>query len=254
MADATTLGTLLEYRTESEGDALRAPGDPDRSYDGRALLTSARKTGNFLRHLGVVPGRTVAVADVPVPESLLSLFGTALLGATTRFVSLDGRSIDSTASAPIDARALIAPTERLGVHELAPGGTRVGYGRPPEDPTTSHFEREMWSENPTFPPSEATADDPVLATADREYTHRTVLRTATALAKRWAFDDGVEVAVRAPLTDPRTVVAGILAPLACGGTVLLPDTGACGDGAVVPPGVDAPEPTVIDLEDVPIEP
>jgi len=85
MTDAATIGDLLERRIERDeredeaGDALYASGTPERRYDAARLRTDARKTGNFLRQLGVGSGRTVAIADVRTPESILTLFGAALL-------------------------------------------------------------------------------------------------------------------------------------------------------------------------------
>ena len=58
------------------------------------------------------------------------------------------------------------------------------------------------------------------------------------------------MAVRAPLSRPGTVVAGVLAPLSVGGTISFPGADSEGDLAVATDGVDAPEPTVIDPAEV----
>jgi hypothetical protein len=55
------------------------------------------------------------------------------------------------------------------------------------------------------------------------YTHREVLTAAAAVAEEAGLDSATSVALRAPLTDPRAVVAGVVAPLAVGGTVVLPN-------------------------------
>ncbi|WP_132057511.1 hypothetical protein [Halorussus amylolyticus] len=63
------------------------------------------------------------------------------------------------------------------------------------------------------------------------------------MADDWNLEPGDEVAVRASLADPGTVVAGVLAPLLAGAAMLLPDEGATGDFAVAVG--DAPEKTVV---------
>jgi len=87
---------------------------------------------------------------------VLAFLGTASLGGVARF--------DPPAS--IDARAVVAPVEGIDAFELPPGGTHVAYGDPPDDPDVAHFERDVWSENPTLAPADVAADDPVLATGD----------------------------------------------------------------------------------------
>ena len=55
------------------------------------------------------------------------------------------------------------------------------------------------------------------------YTHREVLTAAAHVVDAASISVETSVALRAPLTDPRAVVAGVVAPLAAGGTVVLPD-------------------------------
>jgi hypothetical protein len=56
------------------------------------------------------------------------------------------------------------------------------------------------------------------------------------------------VALRSSLTEPGAVVAGVLAPLSVGATVLLPQTDLTGTVAVT--DGDAPEPRVLGLPEV----
>ncbi|PSP75788.1 hypothetical protein BRC86_02850 [Halobacteriales archaeon QS_3_64_16] len=252
-----TLGDLLEHRAAADEDlgdpvdALRAPGDPERRYDAARLLADAQRTGNFLRQLGVGPGRTIAIADRPTPESILSLFGTALLGGRVRYVPFD--SSDSEAPAEIDARVLIGPTDRLEEASTSAATKRLGYGRAPGDPETAYFEREVWSENPTFPPSDAEEGAVAIETEERNYTHREVMAAAERIADERSLESGTEIVVRAPLADVRAVVAGVLAPLASGGTIVFPDSETRGDLAVVTGDSRTPEPATIDVADVPVE-
>ncbi|MFC7080948.1 hypothetical protein [Halorussus caseinilyticus] len=144
-----TLGDIVARDRRSDDPAVVAPRER-RRYDYHRFCTTAWKTGNFFRRIGVHDDAVVAVADDPEPEALLALFGAALLGAGTRFVP---RS-DADAA---DARVVVAPGESVGDYDLSAGGQRVCYGGPPDDPSVHHFERDVWSENPSFP---RTAIDP----------------------------------------------------------------------------------------------
>jgi hypothetical protein len=243
-----TLADLSVRDADATGDpdatALRSAGDPGREYDYRRLRTDARKTGNFLAHRGVRAGRTLAVADEPVPEVVLSFLGAALLGAVVQF----------DPPGAVDARAVVAPSDRVGAVDLPAGGQRIGYGGAPDDPGIAHFEEEMWSENPTFPPPSVAPDDPILAAGDRTASHAAVRSAAGTAAADLDLGPGEAVAVRAPLAIPGTVAAGVVAPLLSGATVLLPDPGdrtrAAGTAAVATG--DAPEPKSLDPRDLPV--
>ena len=229
-----TLRGLLARERRNDRPALRAPGDPKRTYDYRRLLTDAWKTGNFLAHRGVRHGRTVGIVEVS-PESILTVLGAASLGATARF---------DPPEAP-ELRALVAPTERVGEYDLPPGGQRVAHGTPPNDSTIAHFERAVWSENPTLAPVELSPTDPALVTDERSLTHADLLAGAESLVESDTIAADDVVALRAPLSEPGAVVAGVVAPLLAGATMLLPDERAVGDVAVVDAD-SAPEARVID--------
>ncbi|WP_162224603.1 hypothetical protein [Halorussus amylolyticus] len=135
-----TLGDLVARERRGDDPALVAPRG-NRAYDYHRFCTTAWKTGNFFRRVGVHEDATVAVADDPAPEAIFALLGAALLGARTEF----GESGDR------DARVAVAPRDDIGGYHLPPGGQRVAYGGPPDDPAIHHFERDVWSENPAFP-------------------------------------------------------------------------------------------------------
>lgn len=240
-----SLAALLGSGEHPDSPALRTGGEPTREYDHRRLSATARRTGNLLRHLGVREGETVAVADDPAPEAVLTLLGTALLGGTTRF----GPPRD------VDVRVLVAPTRDLDEFDLSPGGQRLGYGSEPADPSDHFFERDVWSENPAFPPTSIPPDAPVLTAGDgdrpRTLSHGELLAAAQEVAADLDPDD--TVAVRAPLAHAGAVAAGIVAPLLAGACIVLPDresavgddraTDPTGTVAVVPTAdSDAPEP------------
>jgi hypothetical protein len=204
-----------------------------REYDARRLLTNAWKTGNFLHHCGVRDGHTVAVIG-KTPEALLSFLGAASLGAITRFDP-------PTAT---DARAVVAPTDAIGKFDLPPGGTRIAYGNPPENPHVKHFERDVWSENPTLAPATIDPDDAALATTSGQYTHADLLAAAERAIEHADIQEGRTVAVRTPLSRPGAVAAGIVAPLLADATIVLPDSDTVADIAVM--SGDAPEARVVD--------
>jgi hypothetical protein len=232
--DFRVLGDLVARERRSDAPALRVPA-LDRKYDYRRFCTNAWKTGNFLRHLGVRSGDAVAVAADPAPEPVLALFGSALLGAVTRFVPLGSADVER-------ARAAVLPLEGADGVALSEQTERIVYGGDPEDPSAAYFERDVWSENPTEPPDEVAPDDPGL----RTHSHARLLDAADGVGDRWGLDDGCAVALRAPLTHPGTVIAA-LAALAVEGCVVLGD-GSDADYAVATD--DVPGTRVLSPDDV----
>ena len=223
-----TLAGVVGNLDDPEQPVLRA----SRVHDAREVRSRAYKTGNALRHRGVRAGATVAVLDDGSANPLFCLLGAALLGASVRF--------DPPEST--DVRALAGPTEKLGEYDLPTGGQRVGWGDPPADPSWMHFERDVWSENPAFPEPTVSATDELLPGA----THSDVLAAAEPIAD--TLDATDTVALRAPLSNPGTVAAGVVAPLLAGASVLLSDHDDAGTVAVA--DRDAPESHVVDPADV----
>ena len=241
-SDADALGDLVARERRSDAPALVVPG-AGRRYDYRRFCTTAYKTGNFWRRLGVHASpesanvdspraertkadATVAVAADPAPEPVFALFGAALLGGRAEFVR-------ETPAGSLGARVAVAPREAVASYDLPSGGQRVAYGGPPEDPSVAHFERDVWSENPAFPESPVDPEAVALVASDRTFSHADLLASARSVADRWGLEPGDEVAVRASLAQPGAVVAGVLAPLLAGAAVLFPDEDAAGDVAVV---------------------
>jgi hypothetical protein len=226
-----TLRGLLARERRSEEIVLH-DATTGREYDAHRLLTNAWKTGNFLHHCGVRSGHTVAIVG-KTPEALLGFLGAASLGAIARFEP----------ATTTDARAVVAPTESIEEFDLPPGGTKIAYGTLPENAHTEHFERDVWSENPTLAPTTVEPADPVLATDEAGFTHADVLAAAER-AEHADIHGDETVAVRAPLSQPGTVAAGIVAPLLAGATITLPDAATVADVAVT--SGDTPEPITVD--------
>ncbi|RBI61239.1 hypothetical protein DMJ13_16090 [halophilic archaeon] len=239
-----TLGDLVARERRSDDPALLVPGDSAREFDYHRFCTTAWKTGNYLRRLGVraseerpsddaadPSGATVAIVPARAPEAVLALLGTALLGARVRFAP----------PRDVPARVLVAPGDRIGEYDLPPGGQRIAFREEADDPAVSWFGESVWSENPAFPPTPVSPGAPALTDGDRDHSHAALLAAAETVAEEWNLEPGDAVAVRASLADPRAVVAGVLAPLLAGAAILLPDGRSTGAFAVVADGDDAPE-------------
>jgi hypothetical protein len=221
------LGDAINRQRRSADTALRAPA-VGRAYDYRRFCTSAWKVGNFLRHLGVRNGAGVAIADDPLPESVLTFYGAALLGGVVRFGPAETVSDDT--------RALVVPVADLDDYDTGPSTKRIVYGGRAEDPAVSYFERDVWSENPTEPPDRIVPEDPLLSTPQGTYSHGDVLDAASTVIDRHGIGAGDSVAVRGSFTDPTAVVAGMVAPIVTGGTVVI---GPASDGDLVVGGADS---------------
>jgi hypothetical protein len=225
------VGDIVSRERRSDDIAFRTASRAG-SYSYAKCCTNAWKAGNLLRHYGVREGAKVAIdaGERPSPQPLVGFLGAALLGATVRFAP----------SSDTDARALLVPAGRVDQYEPDAGTSVLAYGGAVDDPAIAHFEREAWSENPTTPPEAVTPDATVLTAFTERFTHERLLAGASTLVNRHGIDGDTEVAIRAPLSAPGTVVAGLLAPLLVGGTVLL-DRTATGTVAVGSGGNESSE-------------
>jgi len=228
MSDGT-LKALVAAGREREGAALdvRSLTAP---YSYRDLCTNVWKAGNLFGHYGVagvgelalVVGskREAGSSRLDAAEPVLALLGGAIVGAT---VELDPDE-------PVDAPALVAPHH----HEVetAPGCSHLVYGGPPTDPQLSHFERELWSENPIEPPERVEPDDSAFRLDGEEWTHAQLLEAAADVVERYELSTASELLLETHLDDVGTVVSGVLAPMSVGATVVVPES-AVGDGECV---------------------
>ncbi len=207
----TSVDELLGRDQRSEAVALvDATG---REYDRHWFCTSSLQAGNFLRHMGVREGVSVGVVGAG-PLALLACFGTTLLGSHTWFeppTALTDRSV----------RTLVAPRADLEAYTLPPGAQRVAYGEQPTAPDVHHFEAGLWAENPSFPPHSIEPTTPLLTDGDRSITHEEVLQTARTLIDEYGIGSGDHVCLEYPLSDPRAVIAGIIAPLLAEAVIVL---------------------------------
>lgn len=206
------LGDAIGRERRSNAPALSAPAT-GRQYDYRRFCTSAWKTGNFLRHLGVRSGVGVAIDDDPVPETVLTLYGAALLGGVVTFGP--PREVGS------ETRAIVAPAAKIDEYEAGPQTKRVVYGDPPEDPSVSYFERDVWSENPTESPNHVDPEDPLLHAGSDEYSHAEALASTRAVIDRYKINSESTVAVRGSFSEPSVVIDGLIAPVVAGARIVI---------------------------------
>ncbi|UIO98989.1 AMP-binding protein [Halobaculum sp. CBA1158] len=255
LGELSLVGDLVARERRSERPALHAAA-LDRTYSYFDLCNTACKAGNVLSHVGVREGDRLVVDADPHPQAVFTFLGAALLGAVTEFDSDPGRECD--------ARAVVVPVEREDEFDLPGGSKLVAFGGDPVRPATTHWEEEVWSENPAFPPTFHDPSEPILrgrvgdaagdAAGDdgRTYSHADLLAAAGDAVDALDLDADSRVGVRAPLSDPRTVAAGVLAPLAAGGVIALPDGDVSIDAtaAVVAGDGTATENGVLDVVDV----
>ncbi|MFW5937719.1 MAG: hypothetical protein ACOCSN_02130 [Halanaeroarchaeum sp.] len=208
-----TVVDLLDMGHPDDDLALRMGR---RRYEYHRFRATAYKTANYLRYNGVGPHATVSLLDEPAPETVFGLLGTALLGGSVRVAPEE----------VVNDAVLFGPTEGLDEYDAEGGCKRIAFGAEPADPSWAYFEREIWSENPFFPKTEV---DPEVEFVG-EWSQRGALAAAESIAADLSTAD--RVAIRGSFTDPAVIVAGVLAPLVAGATVLLPDADRTGTVAV----------------------
>ena len=237
-----TLADLVAAGRSRDGPVIEAP-DRSAPYSYREFSTNTWKAGNLLRHYGVRRGATAAVVVGPkrpsatdepgrlgaAADPLLAVFGAWTVGAT----------VDLAPAAPVEARALVAPAAWLDRYEAAPGCSRLAYGGPPEAADVAHFERDLWSENPIEPPDAVEPGDTALRIDGETATQGALLAAGRAVADEFSLAAGDRVAVDAPLRTPEAVVAGVVAPLVAGATILPAGVGEADPVAVVTDDPDA---------------
>lgn len=210
-SDAAVVPDLVARERRSDRPAV-VDAARGRTHSYADLCTTAYKAGNVLRHLGVHDGARVAVEVSAAFQPLTTFLGSALLGAITSFDAAPGT----------DARAVVVDAGRESAFDLPPGSKLCVFGGAPDRADTTHWEGEVWSENPAFPPATYEPDAPVLAADGATYDHATLLDAARGAADALDLTADDRVDLRAPLSDPRAVAAGVLAPLLVGGAVRLP--------------------------------
>ena len=238
------VGDLLARDRRTSEAALVTADGRDRTYHD--LITNGYKSANVFRYLGVRAGATVAVDPTPGFHTTLAFLGAAAVGAPVRF--------DPEAGIEAGDRVVLAPVATVAALDPAPGTNLAAFGGPPERPDTTHWEQELWSENPGTPPSDVGPDDAaVVGPGDRTRSHRELCSLAAAAVDATGMDAETRVVLRLPFSDPAALAAGLVAPLSVGGTAVLtppraddPAADALGNLAVAPADANAPEPRRFD--------
>jgi len=238
--DAAVLGDLLDRENRRSQPAVEFPA-VDRAMSYRDFITTAYKSGNVLRYLGLGAGSTLAVDPTCRPEPLLAFLGAAQLGATVTF--------DPTG----EARVRLVPVAEESAYESA-AGRLVVFGGPPEVASTTHWEQEVWSENPAFPPTQVSPKSAALVAGEETYSHRRLLGMAEQVVDELSLTEGSRLAIRTPLSRPETIGGGLVAALAAGATaVFVPDSASDVDAEaalVVGSTGKSPEPRQCSITDL----
>lgn len=242
------VGDLLARGRRSRDVALVTADGRERTYHD--LITNAYKAANVLRYLGAREGSTVAIEPTPRLHTTLAALGAAGLGAAVRF--------DTDAGIEAGDRVVLVDVDDEPRTEPAPGTNLAAFDGPPDRPETTHWEQELWSENPGMPPSDVGPDDPLVRglEGDDDATHREILAAAASVVDEHGVGAGTRVVLRTDFSDARALAAGVVAPLSVGGTAVLTGQNGDGDGsrgAVAVADGDAipPEPRTVSLASVP---
>ena len=205
--EASVVGDLLPRARRREQPAVVVPAS-DREMNYHDFFTNAYKSGNVLRFLGIRASATVAIEATPAPEPFLAFLGAAQLGARATF--------EPTA----EARVTLVPVANEADYDPPPSSKLAVYDGPPESATTTHWEQEVWSENPGFPETDVDPESTVLVADSERYSHRDLLAAAGDVADALALDSDSRLAIRTPLAAPATAV-GVTAALLAEATMVV---------------------------------
>ena len=238
------VGDLLARDRRTRDAALVTPDSRERTYHD--LITNGYKAANVLRYLGVRTGATIAVDPTPGFHTTLAFLGAAAVGAPVRF--------DPEAGIEAGDRVVLAPVATAAALDPAPGTNLAAFGGPPERADTTHWEQELWSENPGTPPSDVAPDDAAVVGPEQAYSHRELCSVAAGVAEEADLDGKTRVVLRQLFADATAVAAGLVAPLSVGGTAVLTGSGSRddengnsrGDVAIAPADATVPEPDRVD--------
>jgi len=239
------IGDLVAEGREREG-SLFEPAERATPFSYRDFCTNAWKVGNLLRHYGVREGAGSPSSPDQRPRGRrTNRAGSASHPTRSR------RSWALPSTAPSSTWTRPAPSSRRYSSHRTPGWTTTSAG-PARSPSPTAARRRTRG-SPTSnakpgartlqPPGEFGPENAVLA-ADRTYTHGDLLAASHRVVAEYDLTAEDRIALRAPVTEPGTIVAGLLAPMRAGATVLL-GNGETGTVAVAAEDVEAPEERVI---------
>ena len=205
------VGDLLARDRRSRDVALVTADGRERTYHD--LITNAYKAANVLRYLGVRHGATVAIDPTPRFHTTLAFLGAAALGAAVRF--------DPHAGIEAGDRAVLVAVADEPQTTPKPGTNLVAFGGPPQRPETTHWEQELWSENPGMPPTAVDPNDPLITDQSTAVSHGRLLELARFVVNNYAVDSETRIVLRTDFAEPGAIAAGVVAPLTLGATTVL---------------------------------
>jgi len=254
-----TIAALLGTGRDREGVAIDA-ADRSAPYSYRELCTNAWKAGNLLGHY-THPGGSVAVVAGPKaadragadgPDRPARGEGSARHTETDREGTIDsadpvlaalggtllGTTLTLTPETPVSTDALVRPAGAAwaGRYPAQAGCAVLAYGGPPEPSSVEHFEAALWSENPIEPPESVEPATPAVRANGETHSHGDLLNRAGAVVDQHNLDERSRVVLAGDLRAPGVLVAGVLAPLSVGATIVLGAHGAPGDAGLVVDG------------------
>ena len=190
---------------ETVADFLqRAPNDgvalatETKEYNEETFYRTCHKTANLLNHLGVREGGDVVVSPAAVPENVFGFLGACLVGAATCFS--DGGTVD--------ADALVCAGDRLDSYDVPPSCSVLAHGEAP--PRATNFEREIWGENPVFPPDLIADVDAVVLAESRRSSAQLVEEAREAVDERGLWNGDEVYVEKLDEEGARSVVAALL--------------------------------------------
>ena len=235
-----TLEDLLDGADYGDDVAFGAPGQSEQIYTYDQLRETVYGFANVLEEQGLTTGSRIAISDGQGPFPALVFLSAAVLG-NAAWIGAPQR---------VKAHAVVAPSQHVNEYTLPDGALRVGYGSTPDSDDVVHFERAVYRADGESPAIGVLPGTKVITDGEWQYSHRNLLNAGREIADR--LDAETTVAVRAPLSDPRTVAGAVVAPMLVGGSVRFPDDAdTAGDVAITDD--TAPEPRAIHVDTIPLD-
>lgn len=236
-----TLRNLVDRCADQKGVAIGTPETGDQVYTYDRLAETTYSLARVLSDRDINEDSLVAIAPTGGPETVVGLLGAAIVGARVRF--------SGPAKAPVDA--LFAPADIIDRYQVPADAVRIGFGSRPENDQTLYFGRTVWKADPNPPEAPVLPTTTALTDGEYAYSHRAMIRAARKAIDARDMDQEMTIVLRAPLTDPRAVAGGIVAPLIAGGTLRFP-TNKRSHGDLAIAADDAPEDRLLLLFDIPL--
>jgi hypothetical protein len=154
VSDPTVIDDIMDRDRRNGAVALRADA-VGIFYSHRDFITILYKSGNVIRYLGGRHGDNILRIPDSFPEPVLAFYGAAQLGIVTRF----DKTVQSDHPAEELLRIVLASSIQEEKFDLPPGHNLAVYGNAPTTSATTHWETEVWSENPAVHPTPVVPSD-----------------------------------------------------------------------------------------------